>query len=76
MLEKWGVKNIVDPRLEGDLDINSAWKAIEAAMACVSPIAHSWCGGHFTNINACGVWRAKTRIQVFRKELHTYVHLD
>ena len=25
------------PRLEGDLDINSSWKAIEAAMACVSP---------------------------------------
>ena len=55
MLEKWGVKNIVDPRLEGDLDINSAWKAIEAAMACVSSIAHSWCGGHSTIINTCEV---------------------
>ena len=36
MLERGDVKNIVDPRLEGDLDINSVWKAIEVAMACVS----------------------------------------
>ncbi|XP_030969815.1 LRR receptor-like serine/threonine-protein kinase IOS1 [Quercus lobata] len=37
MLERGDVKNIVDPRLAGDLDINSVWKAIEVAMACVSP---------------------------------------
>lgn len=37
MLERGDVKNIVDPRFEGDLDINSVWKAIEVAMACVSP---------------------------------------
>ena len=37
MLERGDVKNIVDQRLEGDLDINSVWKAIEVAMACVSP---------------------------------------
>ena len=37
MLERGDVKNIMDPRLEGDLDINSVWKAIEVAMACVSP---------------------------------------
>ncbi|KAK7857452.1 lrr receptor-like serine/threonine-protein kinase ios1 [Quercus suber] len=37
MLEKGDVENIVHPRLEGDLDINSSWEAIEAAMACVSP---------------------------------------
>lgn len=37
MLEKGDVENIVHPRLEGDLDINSSWKAIEAAMVCVSP---------------------------------------
>lgn len=36
MLEKGDVENIVDPRL-GGLDVNSAWKVIEAAMACVSP---------------------------------------
>ncbi|KAK8469754.1 hypothetical protein PHAVU_005G164400, partial [Phaseolus vulgaris] len=30
------IKAIVDSRLEGDFDINSAWKAVEIAMACVS----------------------------------------
>ena len=30
------INNIVDPRLLGDFDINSAWKAVELAMACVS----------------------------------------
>ncbi|XP_023756166.1 probable LRR receptor-like serine/threonine-protein kinase At4g29180 [Lactuca sativa] len=30
------MKNIVDPRLMGDFDINSAWKAVELAMACVA----------------------------------------
>ena len=38
MLERGDVKNIMDPRLEGDLDINSVWKAIEVVMACVSHI--------------------------------------
>ncbi|TXG46187.1 hypothetical protein EZV62_028315 [Acer yangbiense] len=31
------IKNVVDPRLHGDFDINSVWKAVEIAMACVSP---------------------------------------
>ncbi|KAL9680420.1 hypothetical protein QQ045_018299 [Rhodiola kirilowii] len=30
------VKSIVDARLQGDYDVNSAWKAIELAMYCVS----------------------------------------
>ncbi|RDX62675.1 putative leucine-rich repeat receptor-like protein kinase, partial [Mucuna pruriens] len=30
------IKGIVDSRLEGNFDINSAWKAVEIAMACVS----------------------------------------
>ncbi|CAJ1955356.1 unnamed protein product [Sphenostylis stenocarpa] len=30
------INAIVDSRLEGDFDINSAWKAVEIAMACVS----------------------------------------
>ncbi|CAH1422736.1 unnamed protein product [Lactuca virosa] len=34
-LEGGKMKNIVDPRLLGDFDINSAWKAVELAMACV-----------------------------------------
>ena len=36
MVESGDVKNIVDPELEGDFEINSAWKAVEIAMACVS----------------------------------------
>ncbi|XP_031286023.1 putative leucine-rich repeat receptor-like protein kinase At2g19210 [Pistacia vera] len=36
MLTKGDIKNIVDPRLHGDFDINSVWKAVEIAMACVS----------------------------------------
>ncbi|KVI05895.1 Concanavalin A-like lectin/glucanase, subgroup [Cynara cardunculus var. scolymus] len=36
MLADGNVKNIVDPRLLGDFDINSAWKAVELAMACVA----------------------------------------
>ncbi|TXG68744.1 hypothetical protein EZV62_003679 [Acer yangbiense] len=30
------IKNIVDQRLQGDFDINSAWKIVELAMYCVS----------------------------------------
>ncbi|KAK0597275.1 hypothetical protein LWI29_023585 [Acer saccharum] len=37
MLAKGDIKNVVDPRLHGDFDINSVWKAIEIATACVSP---------------------------------------
>ncbi|XP_031283429.1 LRR receptor-like serine/threonine-protein kinase IOS1 [Pistacia vera] len=36
MLTKGDIKNIVDPRFKGDFDINSVWKAVEIAMACVS----------------------------------------
>ncbi|XVF26890.1 hypothetical protein REPUB_Repub14bG0058900 [Reevesia pubescens] len=31
------IGNIVDERLQGNFDANSAWKALEIAMACVSP---------------------------------------
>ncbi|XVE51998.1 hypothetical protein DITRI_Ditri02bG0085000 [Diplodiscus trichospermus] len=37
MLSRGDIKNIVDPRLRGDFDVNSAWKAVEVAMTCVSP---------------------------------------
>ncbi|GLT72543.1 hypothetical protein SLA2020_444680 [Shorea laevis] len=37
MIAKGDIKNIVDPRLRGNFNINSAWKAVETAMACVSP---------------------------------------
>ncbi|PWA83829.1 leucine-rich repeat transmembrane protein kinase protein [Artemisia annua] len=35
MLKDGNVKNVVDPRLLGDFNINSAWKAVEVAIACV-----------------------------------------
>ncbi|XVF86749.1 hypothetical protein PTKIN_Ptkin18bG0067500 [Pterospermum kingtungense] len=37
MLSMGDIKNIVDPRLRGDFDVNSVWKAVEVAMACLSP---------------------------------------
>ncbi|XP_039066592.1 receptor-like protein kinase At3g21340, partial [Hibiscus syriacus] len=37
MLPMGDIRNIVDPRLQGDFDVNSAWKAVEVAMACLSP---------------------------------------
>ena len=36
MLSNGDVRSVVDPRLEGDFEINSAWKAVELAMVCVS----------------------------------------
>ncbi|KAM7254497.1 hypothetical protein ACFE04_003877 [Oxalis oulophora] len=37
MISSGDIKGIVDQRLRGDFDTNSAWKALEVAMACVSP---------------------------------------
>ncbi|EOY26999.1 Leucine-rich repeat protein kinase family protein, putative [Theobroma cacao] len=37
MLSNGDAKNIVDTRLQGDFDMNSLSKAIELALACVSP---------------------------------------
>ena len=36
MLSNGDIKSTVDQRLNGDFDINSVWKAVEIAMACVS----------------------------------------
>ncbi|GAV75936.1 Pkinase domain-containing protein/Malectin_like domain-containing protein/LRR_8 domain-containing protein, partial [Cephalotus follicularis] len=36
MLTSGDINTIVDPRLQGDFDTNSVWKAVELAMACVS----------------------------------------
>ena len=37
MLANGDIRTILDPRLEGcNLDINTVWKALEIAMACVS----------------------------------------
>lgn len=35
ILAKGDIRKIVDPRLEGNFNINSAWKILETAMACV-----------------------------------------
>ncbi|KAB2605022.1 LRR receptor-like serine/threonine-protein kinase [Pyrus ussuriensis x Pyrus communis] len=39
MLQKGDIYGLVDPRLEGKFNINSVWKAVEIANACVSPTA-------------------------------------
>ena len=35
-----------------------------------------WCSGCFTSITTCGVWGARVRVQVFRKEFYTHIHLN
>ncbi|GAB4842339.1 hypothetical protein Ancab_012309 [Ancistrocladus abbreviatus] len=39
LLDRGDIHDIIDPRLHGCFDINSAWKALEIAMACVPPTA-------------------------------------
>ncbi|XP_030949055.1 putative leucine-rich repeat receptor-like serine/threonine-protein kinase At2g19230 [Quercus lobata] len=39
LTERGDVQNIVDPRLEGEFNTNSAWKAIEIAMSCIPSLA-------------------------------------
>ncbi|OMO66432.1 hypothetical protein COLO4_30561 [Corchorus olitorius] len=36
LLSRGDVNNIVDPRLQGDFDVNSVWKAVELAMSCLT----------------------------------------
>ena len=36
MIERGDIQSIIDPRLQGDFNINSAWKAVEIALACVA----------------------------------------
>nr|XP_023881922.1 putative leucine-rich repeat receptor-like serine/threonine-protein kinase At2g19230 [Quercus suber] len=35
LIERGDVQNIIDPRLEGEFNSTSAWKAIEIAMSCI-----------------------------------------
>ena len=37
VLAKGDIKGTVDPRLHGNFNINSAWKAVEIALDCLSP---------------------------------------
>ncbi|KAJ9692195.1 hypothetical protein PVL29_011324 [Vitis rotundifolia] len=39
MIERGDIQNVVDPRLQGDFNTNSAWKALETALACVPSTA-------------------------------------
>ncbi|TXG68720.1 hypothetical protein EZV62_003655 [Acer yangbiense] len=39
MLGNGDITNIVDPSLEGDFETNSAWKAVELALACASHVS-------------------------------------
>lgn len=41
MIAKGDIKAIADSRLNGDFDSNSVWRAVEIAMACVSPNPNS-----------------------------------
>jgi len=37
MLTKGDIKSIMDPKLNGEYDSSSVWKALELAMSCVNP---------------------------------------
>ncbi|KAL0010257.1 hypothetical protein SO802_005365 [Lithocarpus litseifolius] len=39
LIERGDVQNIIDPRLEGEFNSTSAWKAIEIAMSCIPSYA-------------------------------------
>ncbi|XP_044496590.1 LOW QUALITY PROTEIN: putative leucine-rich repeat receptor-like serine/threonine-protein kinase At2g19230 [Mangifera indica] len=39
LIERGDIQNIVDPRLEGQFNTNTAWKIVEIAMSCVLPSA-------------------------------------
>ncbi|XP_058004062.1 putative leucine-rich repeat receptor-like protein kinase At2g19210 [Hevea brasiliensis] len=38
-INRGDIETIVDPRLQGEFDANSAWKAVEIAFSCVSDVA-------------------------------------
>lgn len=39
VIEGGDIQNVFDPKLEGEFNINSARKAVEIAMSCISPNA-------------------------------------
>ena len=38
LIQAGDIQNIVDPRLKGEFNTNSAWEAVEIAMSCVRPV--------------------------------------
>ncbi|KAJ9179282.1 hypothetical protein P3X46_011091 [Hevea brasiliensis] len=55
MLANGDVKNVVDPSLGADFNINSVWKAVEIAMACTTPTSTGRPTMHqvVTDLNEC-----------------------
>ncbi|XP_027334329.1 putative leucine-rich repeat receptor-like protein kinase At2g19210 isoform X2 [Abrus precatorius] len=39
IVERGDIQNVIDPRLQEKFNVNSAWKAIEIALSCISPVA-------------------------------------
>ena len=39
-------------------------------------IVYPWFDDHSTSISVSKVWEAKIGVQVFKRELHTYIYLD
>ncbi|KAK6264162.1 hypothetical protein SCA6_019596 [Theobroma cacao] len=37
IVEKGDIRSIIDPRLQGEFDVNAAWKVVEIAMSCAQP---------------------------------------
>ncbi|XP_022715074.1 putative leucine-rich repeat receptor-like serine/threonine-protein kinase At2g19230 [Durio zibethinus] len=37
IVEKGDIRTIIDPRLQGEFDVNAAWKIVEIAMSCAQP---------------------------------------
>ncbi|XP_017979328.1 PREDICTED: probable LRR receptor-like serine/threonine-protein kinase At1g05700 [Theobroma cacao] len=37
IVEKGDIRNIIDPRLQGEFDVNAAWKVVDIAMSCAQP---------------------------------------
>lgn len=37
IVEKGDIRNIIDPSLQGEFDVNAAWKVVDIAMSCAQP---------------------------------------
>ena len=42
----------------------------------INTTTHLWYGDHSISISVCGVWEVRAGVQIFRRKLHTYIHLD
>ena len=60
----------------GNLNLGLCPPQFTSIYTCEVTNAPVVCDGHFTGINAYGVWGVKARVQVSRRKLHTHIHLD